>query len=170
MILINPLSHTYKCIPDDKQFNLIQQKIQTLSRNYIFSKKERKKKTRKIISFFMVMFVYKIYVYTIDRTHKKAKKSKESSCSRSQRKLNAKENIFRFLHCLKLRNNNNNNCVMIFKMMLKIATNTSPLLSVQHVQFLIRNNCQKGKYTNHVFPGSVNGKYISFPGRYIKQD
>lgn len=87
----------------------------------------------------MVMFVYKIYVYTIDRTHKKAKKSKESSCSRSQRKLNAKENIFRFLHCLKLRNNNNNNnCVMIFKMMLKIATNTSPLLSVQHVQFLMR--------------------------------
>lgn len=115
MILINPLSHTYKCIPDDKQFNLIQQKIQTLSRNYIFSKKERKKKTRKIISFFMVMFVYKIYVYTIDRTHQKEKKSKESSCSRSQRKLNTKENIFRFLHCLKLRNNNNNNCVMIFQ-------------------------------------------------------
>lgn len=86
----------------------------------------------------MVMFVYKIYVYTIDRTHQKEKKSKESSYSRSQRKLNAKENIFRFLHCLKLRNNNNNNCVMIFKMMLKIATNTSPLLSVQHVQFLRR--------------------------------
>lgn len=87
----------------------------------------------------MVMFVYKIYVYTIDRTHQKKKQNKESSCSRSQRKLNAKENIFRFLHCLKLRNNNNNNnCVMIFKMMLKIATNTSPLLSVQHVQFLMR--------------------------------
>lgn len=83
------------------------------------------------------MFVYKIYVYTIDRTHQKEKKSKESSCSRSQRKLNAKENIFRFLHCLKLRNNDNNNCVMIFKM-LKIATNISPLLSVQHVQFLMR--------------------------------
>lgn len=72
---------------------------------------------------------------------KKKKKSKESSCSNSQRNLNTKENIFRFLHCLKLRNNNNNNCVMIFKMMLKIATNTSPLLSVQHVQFLMRNNC-----------------------------
>lgn len=85
----------------------------------------------------MVMFVYKIYVYTIDRTHQKTKQNKESSCSRSQRKLNAKENIFRFLHCLKLRNNNNN-CVMIFKMMLKIATNTSPLLSVQRVQFLMR--------------------------------
>lgn len=85
------------------------------------------------------MFVYKIYVTQSTELTKKKKKSKESSCSRSQRKLNAKENIFRFLHCLKLRNNNNNNnCVMIFKMMLKIATNTSPLLSVQRVQFLMR--------------------------------
>lgn len=87
----------------------------------------------------MVMFVYKIYVYTIDRTHQKEKKKQRKQYSNSQRNLNTKENIFRFLHCLKLRNNNNNNnCVMIFKMMLKIATNTSPLLSVQHVQFLMR--------------------------------
>lgn len=139
MILINPLSHTYKYVPDDKH-NLIlfSKKSKHWVEIIFFQKTERKKKTRKIISFFMVMFVYKIYVTQSTELTKKKKKSKESSCSNSQRNLNTKENIFRFLHCLKLRNNNNNNCVMIFKMMLKIATNTSPLLSVQHVQFLMR--------------------------------